>query len=310
MKKVLVLKFCGKQQSYGVFSNTGYRESQELPTKSSIVGLILNAFGHDKYSFSLEDKIDIDDEFINKYSHVELANIISNCIRIAVRDDSYNYGKYIGNKYTDYQTAKYYRTDGMKNVKRNEVQHKEYLSNRRFLVLIEGEEKLLDVIQKTLLNPKRNTLYFGKKSCITDGFNLLYILNSNNENREGAIVEGTLESVLCDEKYDLSKNGKYSERIPLFDRNHMIELENDSNDFSEYKRRIGKLLHRTEDDVTVSIEKLRNADMIKVEPCVYRDFIYYRVYIKKENTIRKQEQEQEDNDDNFVFNETNLEEIS
>lgn len=285
MSKVLVLKFKSIFQSYGLYSNTETRDTYRLPTKSAIIGIILNSMNHDKNKSGDNDYNKIIQKYLSKkIPDKELTEYISNNLRIAVRDDSYN-KKYKHNDdvdnniYIDYQYAK-----GVKK-ECNSTIHKEYLIGREFLVLLEGEEELLKLIETCLEYPSRG-LYLGRKNCLLDED----ILFTTEDSEETAIVEGCLEDIIFDNKY----NTNTYNTIPLWNRSHMIETKLWKKDSSRIRDIISNRLFKehtisSADDIYILYSILPNADVIRIHPAEYRHFLYYNIKIKQKDFIVKTE---------------------
>lgn len=279
MSKVLVLKFKSIFQSYGLYSNTETRDTYRLPTKSAIIGIILNSMNHDKTKSGDNDYNKIIQKYLSKkIPDKELTEYISNNLRIAVRDDSYN-KKYKNNDevdnniYIDYQYAKGAKKEC------NSIIHKEYLVGREYLVLLEGEEELLKLIEICLEYPSRG-LYLGRKNCLLDE-DILFI----TEDSEGtAIVDGCLEDIIFDNKY----NTNIHNTIPLWNRSHMIETKLWKKDSNRIKDVISNRLLKehtisSADDIYILYSILPNADVIRIQPAEYRHFLYYNIKIKQKD---------------------------
>lgn len=143
MLSVLTLTFDSYIQSFGENSIiAGHRDSGDLPTKSMVIGMILNALGHDKYSDDPDSKC--------------LPEVWSNKLRFATKK-LYKRDAY---KKTDFCIAR--RNDKNKG---NDVIKKDYIINGKYHVYLEGDNADIVYIAKALLNPKRQ-LYLGRKCCV------------------------------------------------------------------------------------------------------------------------------------------------
>ena len=285
MSKVLVLKFKSIFQSYGLYSNTETRDTYRLPTKSAIIGIILNSMNHDKTKSGDNDYNKIIQKYLSKkIPDKELTEYISNNLRIAVRDDSYN-KKYKNNDevdnniYIDYQYAKGAKKEC------NSIIHKEYLVGREYLVLLEGKEELLKLIEICLEYPSRG-LYLGRKNCLLDED----ILFTTEDSEETAIVDGCLEDIIFDNKY----NTNIHNTIPLWNRSHMIETKLWKKDNNRIKDVISNRLFKehtisSAEDIYILYSILPNADVIRIQPAEYRHFLYYNIKIKQKDFSVKTE---------------------
>lgn len=128
----LLLRLAAPLQSWGVGAKFDRRETQRLPTKSGVVGLLAAALGR-KRTDSLEDL---------------------NALSMGVRADQE------GELLRDYHTA---RTE-----KSTYVTNRYYLADAVFLVGLQGEEDLLRQLAQALQNPAF-PLFLGRRSCPPEG---------------------------------------------------------------------------------------------------------------------------------------------
>ena len=140
MTSVLTLQFTSLMQSFGTHSKSVYRDTDNMPTKSSVIGMILNAMGHDKT---------IDDE-----ESKNMPKKWSEKLRFAV----IQFSRKEPQKMTDFCIAR--RNDG----KGNDLIHKDYIVDSKYKVFLEGEDGDIWLVAKSLLVPKRQ-LYIGRKCC-------------------------------------------------------------------------------------------------------------------------------------------------
>ena len=144
----LVLAIDAPQQSWGQSSRANVRHSGIFPTKSGIVGLIASAMGRD-----WEDDI------------CDLA-----ALKFGVRID------YPGTVMRDFHTAQ-----GEKDKKDGStLTYRYYLVDAKFTVALEGEDSLIEDIEKALQKPRR-AIFFGRKSCPPARPLVQYISNKSFE---------------------------------------------------------------------------------------------------------------------------------
>lgn len=144
---VLLLKFAGPLQSWGVTSRFVERKTRHEPTKSGIVGILAAALGRRR-----EEPID------------DLANLM-----VAVRIDQ------PGRFESDFQTAhpRRYSTKDERwifsktakgTTESLPLSRRYYLSDAIFVVGVEAEDERLSTFADALLHP-RFPLYLGRRSC-------------------------------------------------------------------------------------------------------------------------------------------------
>ena len=127
----LLLRFGAPLQSWGSSSVYDRRETDDMPTKSGVVGILAAAFGR-RRDESLEDL---------------------NVLRFGVRVDN------PGTRLDDYQT-----TDMGPGMRRN-ISHRIYLSDALFLIgLGSNDDDFLKEIDEAVQNPKF-PLFLGRRSC-------------------------------------------------------------------------------------------------------------------------------------------------
>lgn len=134
----LLLRLASPLQSWGVSAKFDRRETQRLPTKSGVIGLLASALGRRR-----EDSLD------------DL-----NALVMGVRADQE------GEILRDYHTA---RTD-----KQTYISDRYYLSDAVFVAALQGEDGLLTQLEHALKNPVF-PLYLGRRSCPPEGRVLLGI---------------------------------------------------------------------------------------------------------------------------------------
>jgi len=129
----LVLNLVGPQ-SWGISSYFNQRDTAAEPTQSGVYGLIEAAMGLDRSE-----------------TYPEL-----NALRFGVRVDR------PGQLAVDFQTAKDVAMAKGRGHK-NEVIHKYYLADAHFMVVLEGELSILEIIERILLAPQR-PVYLGRRA--------------------------------------------------------------------------------------------------------------------------------------------------
>lgn len=129
----LLLRLAAPIQSYGMTSKFNQRETQRLPTKSAVIGLLASALGRRRN----EDIADL------------------NALRMGVRADQE------GELLRDFHIAKPEKKDPY-------VTDRYYLADAVFLVGLEGEEALLLSLDSALCTPAF-PLFLGRRSCPPTG---------------------------------------------------------------------------------------------------------------------------------------------
>ena len=146
--KYLRFTLAAPLQSWGEAAPWDYKETEAIPTKSAIVGMISAAFGY-RYG----------DPNIQK---------LADSIQVAIRVDR------PGSVMEDYQVVKsnkdYLVNAGGKmrvpDTSRTIISHKQYLQDARFVVFLQGNEKTLGAVYNALRKPVFLT-YLGKRCCAT-----------------------------------------------------------------------------------------------------------------------------------------------
>lgn len=126
------MRFAAPLQSWGLESRFDRRNTERVPTKSGVIGLLAAALGRRR-----EEPVD------------DLT-----VLRFGVRIDR------PGRRITDFQTAHGKR--------RSYVTYREYLSDAVFLVGLEGNEEQMRSLQEALMKPYF-PLYLGRRSCPPEG---------------------------------------------------------------------------------------------------------------------------------------------
>jgi CRISPR system Cascade subunit CasD len=146
---VLVLRLEGPMQSWGLRSRWDVRDTGTEPSKSGVLGILGCALGWKRG----------DPRFME----------LSSQIQIAVREES------PGVVMNDFQTITGLNRQADGKLKKATagkhreitiiVSPREYLSDARFLVLIQGPEKIINACAEALKNPVW-PVYLGRKSCV------------------------------------------------------------------------------------------------------------------------------------------------
>lgn len=187
MCSVLTLKFNSIMQSFGTcYSDDGHRITDNMPTKSQVIGMILNAMGHD---YTNTDK-----------ESIYLPKTWSDKLRFGVCK-YYSRDEY---KLTDFCTAQRHNGDT------DDLIKKEYMINSRYDVFLEGDAKDLEEIESYLFFSK-NSYFIGKRCCMIND----YIFWDNNKNEPNISYDTTIEEKLF-------KSVKDTNRCP----ENLIECEN------------------------------------------------------------------------------------
>lgn len=252
MKSTILLCFDALLQSFGFQSNLKDRDTSELPTKSMVIGMLLNALGHDKYDPSQEGD----------------ADYWSTALRFAVRDESQNNKKY--NYFYDFQTSK------VEKETYPALKNKKFLLKKKFLVLLEGETEDILKVFKAFVCPKRQ-LYFGKKECCLQHSLFDYINDSKNNIESPIFLNKKIEDIMFDEKIDLYND---YDKKSILERNHMIELENFENYSEEIIKKVKEYKEQhSEQEVYLKKNIQKGTVLKKVYPSEYNNFLYYKVVV-------------------------------
>lgn len=252
MKSTILLCFDALLQSFGFQSNLKDRDTSELPTKSMVIGMLLNALGHDKYEPSQEGD----------------ADYWSTALRFAVRDESQTNKKY--NYFYDFQASK------VEKETYPALKNKKFLLNKKFLVLLEGETEDIFKVFKAFACPKRQ-LYFGRKECCLQHSLFDYINDSKNNIESPIFLNKKIEDIMFDEKIDFCNS--YNKKS-IFERNHMIELENFENYSEEIIKKIKEYKKQhSEQEIYLKKNIQKGTVLKKVYPSEYSNFLYYKVVV-------------------------------
>lgn len=131
----LLLRLAGPMQSWGIDSKVDVRSASAHPSKSGVIGMIAAAMGR-----SREDPLD------------DLRSL-----RFGVRVDQ------PGTLLRDYHTVHHQEIE-----KRTYITERYYLEDALFLVGLEGDDGLLEAVDRALRNPYY-PLFLGRRSCPATG---------------------------------------------------------------------------------------------------------------------------------------------
>ncbi|MBQ8037528.1 MAG: type I-E CRISPR-associated protein Cas5/CasD [Proteobacteria bacterium] len=134
----LLLQLKAPMQSWGISAKFDSRSTEQVPSKSAVIGMIAGALGR-KRNESIEDL---------------------NVLRFGVRVDRE------GTLLRDFQTAK--NPNKKTSVYGKPGIYRDYLADAAFLVGLEGDEVLLETIAHALKHPVY-PIFLGRRSCPPDG---------------------------------------------------------------------------------------------------------------------------------------------
>ena len=168
----LLLQLIGPMQSWGTQSHFTHRDTGLEPSKSGVIGLLCAALGKPRNEADLANQ--------NKPSLSSLA-----ALRMGVRVDREGLVK------RDYHTAKNVMKASGGPPKDTELSDRFYLADAAFLVGLEGDMGLLQVLHERLRRPVW-MLFLGRKS---------FVLGEPAWLRDGLKPELSLEDVLLHPQY-------------------------------------------------------------------------------------------------------------
>lgn len=146
----LLLRFAGPMQSWGVDSKFNRRNAGRAPSKSGVVGLCAAALGYRRDEESCLERL------IN--------------LKIGIRVDKP--GKLISDFHMAHQESFWDKRDRSKISREGKgdsyLSTRYYLSDAAFLVGLEGDEELINEIDKAIKTPMF-PLFLGRRSCPPEG---------------------------------------------------------------------------------------------------------------------------------------------
>lgn len=190
--KYLILQINGLMQSWGSRSNFDNRDTETLPTKSGIIGMICNALGIER-----NDVLSI--------SELQSLHMMSTCI-----------GE--GTVFVDFHTVGhgYGKRSGVINAigdkKKMVVTKRQYLCGYHFLVALYGKCSLIDKCSDAIKNPIRS-LYLGRKCCIPSCSPFLAICDTKEELHNILMKNGWEDN--CRTECEVESNGIIIMDVPL-----------------------------------------------------------------------------------------------
>ncbi len=156
----LAFQIDAPMQSWGVASRYQHRESESFPTKSGVTGVLAAALGIDKHAPD-------EDEAIAPLADLKMTVLHApkQHKRSAQRlSDFHTVGGGYDRK-DNFEKMHIVRTADGKVSAHAVITHRTYLTDTRFIVLLEGATSLLEQCATALENPKWG-VWFGRKCCI------------------------------------------------------------------------------------------------------------------------------------------------
>ena len=137
----LLLQFKAPMQSWGISAKFDTRYTDQVPSKSAVIGMIAGALGR-RRNESVDDL---------------------NVVRFGVRVDC------SGKMFDDFQTVQSYK-DSLKRITFDNptISQRKYLADAAFLVGLEGDAELLKSIEYALKHPFY-PIFLGRRSCPPEG---------------------------------------------------------------------------------------------------------------------------------------------
>ena len=138
---IIILRFTGPMQSWGINSRWNFRDTSSEPTKSGIIGLLACALGYKTLDLKIEKELDKN-------------------LKVGLRIDR------PGIVTTDFHTVSGLHTIATgKSKVHTELSYRSYIEDASFLIVVTGPLTLLKKIEHALKKPKW-PIYLGRKSCI------------------------------------------------------------------------------------------------------------------------------------------------
>lgn len=164
----------GALQSWGVCTNLKYKDTEKFPTKSGICGMIGAAMGLPKGSPE-SGKICEAIHFGAKTSKRMYERVLLDDYQFT----NYSYGRLFDDTFPNEEKE----APTLKNIE----QHKSYILDGCFLVVLSGEDSLLEQIHAAFLDPVY-PLFLGRACCIPS-YPLIPIITDEYESLEDALRE-------------------------------------------------------------------------------------------------------------------------
>lgn len=190
---VLLMRLAAPMQSWGTRSRFSVRDTEREPSKSGVIGIIAAAIGM-KRSGKSE---------VEKYKNISLSDLANLKMGVRVNREGYllrDFHTVGGGKVPGLQ--EYGVIKAGSNSVDTVVSTRYYLSDADFLVGLEGNKELLEIIHSALVAPIF-PLFLGRKS-FTPSIPI-YISQNENENKSG-LSEKSLEDALTQHTYYFRKN--------------------------------------------------------------------------------------------------------
>lgn len=159
--KALAIYLDGPLQSWGVASRFQYRETENLPTKSGVLGIVAAAIGIDKYASDEAERLKPLASF--NFS-VFRALRIGQARPVERLSDFHTVGGGYDRK-DPREKMHVCRTADRKVSANAVITHRTYLNDVRFIAVLEGDPQLLSKCADALQNPRWG-VWFGRKACL------------------------------------------------------------------------------------------------------------------------------------------------
>lgn len=159
--KALAIYLDGPLQAWGVASRFQYRETENLPTKSGVLGIVAAAIGIDKYATDEAERLK---PLANLNFSVFRALRIGQERPIERLSDFHTVGGGYDRK-DPREKMHVCRTADRKVSANAVITHRTYLNDARFIAVLEGDDQLLSKCADALQNPRWG-VWFGRKACL------------------------------------------------------------------------------------------------------------------------------------------------
>ena len=158
--KALAIYLDGPMQSWGVASRFQHRETENMPTKSGVLGMLAAAMGIDKYA---------DDEAERLKPLTELQFSVFRAFRIDQQRPVQRLSDFhtVGGGYEkkDHRGRLSIPHKASGGPFGTVITHRTYLTDARFIAVLEGAEATLSQCAEALCNPRWG-IWFGRKTCL------------------------------------------------------------------------------------------------------------------------------------------------
>lgn len=159
--KALAIYLDGPLQAWGVASRFQYRETENLPTKSGVLGIVAAAIGIDKYAPDEAERLK---PLANLNFSVFRALRIGQERPVERLSDFHTVGGGYDRK-DPREKMHVCRTADRKVSANAVITHRTYLNDARFIAVFEGDDQLLSKCAEALQNPRWG-VWFGRKACL------------------------------------------------------------------------------------------------------------------------------------------------